>query len=62
MTPFSLNIVFPKILLLLSFIISRVDNDCYRNQYVRHLNERIGEHIGILPLTKKQIKQEYFRG
>ena len=24
--------------------------------FVRHLNIIIGEHIGILPLTKKQVK------
>ena len=25
-------------------------------EYVRHLNGRIGGHIGILPLTKKKVK------
>ena len=28
----------------------------YYGECVRHLNVRIGEHIGISPLTKKQVK------
>ena len=31
-------------------------NDSYYGQCVRHLNFRIGERIGISPLTKKQVK------
>ena len=31
-------------------------NESYYGECVRHLNVRIGEHIGILPLTKKQVK------
>ena len=30
--------------------------DVYYGECVTHLNVRIGEHIGILPLTKKQFK------
>ena len=31
-------------------------NEPYYGQCVRHLNVRIGEHIGISPLTKKKVK------
>ena len=31
-------------------------NENYYGEYVRHLNVRIGKHIGISPITKKQIK------
>ena len=31
-------------------------NEYYYGECVRHLNVRIGEHIGILPLIKKQVK------
>ena len=31
-------------------------NESYYGKCVRHLNVRIGEHIGISPLTKKQVK------
>ena len=31
-------------------------NESYYGECVRHLNVRIGEHIGISPLTKKQVK------
>ena len=31
-------------------------NESYYGECVTHLNVRIGEHIGILPLTKKQFK------
>ena len=31
-------------------------NGSYYGECVRHLNVRIGEHIGISPLTKKQVK------
>ena len=31
-------------------------NDSYYAECVKHLNVRIGEHIGISPLTKKQVK------
>ena len=31
-------------------------NESYYGECVRHLNVRIGEHIGILPLTEKQGK------
>ena len=31
-------------------------NESYYGECMRHLNVRIGEHIGILPLTRKQIK------
>ena len=34
-----------------STIFQQNDGEC-----VRHLNGRIGEHIGILPLTKKKFK------
>ena len=30
-----------------------LDNESYCGECVRHLNVRIGEHIGISPLTKK---------
>ena len=29
--------------------------ECETLQYVRHFNVRISEHIGISPLTKKQV-------
>ena len=31
-------------------------NESYYGECVRHWNVRIGEHIGMSPLTKKQIK------
>ena len=31
-------------------------NESYYVACVRHLNVRIGEHIGISPLTKKQVE------
>ena len=31
-------------------------SESYYGECVRHLNVRIGEHIGISPLTKKQVK------
>ena len=31
-------------------------NESYYGEYMRHLNVRIGEHIGISPLTEKQVK------
>ena len=31
-------------------------NESYYGEYVRHLNVRIGKHIGISPLTKKKVK------
>ena len=31
-------------------------NEFYYGQCVRNLNLRIGEHIGISPLTKKKVK------
>ena len=31
-------------------------NESYYGEYVRHLNVKIGEHIGISPLTKKEVK------
>ena len=31
-------------------------NESYYGECVRHLNVRIGENIGISPLTKKQVK------
>ena len=34
----------------------RLYNESYYGECVRHLNVRIGEHIGISPLTKKQVK------
>ena len=33
-----------------------LSNESYYDEWVRHLNVRIGERIGILPLTKKKIK------
>ena len=33
-------------------------NESYHGKYVRHLNVTIGEHIGTLPLPKKQVKPE----
>ena len=33
-------------------------NECYYGECVRRLNIRIGEHIGVSPLTKKQVKPE----
>ena len=35
-----------------------LSNDSYFGKCVRHLNMRIGEHIGISPLTKKQVKPQ----
>ena len=31
-------------------------NEYYYGECIRHLNVRIGEHIGISPLTRKQVK------
>ena len=31
-------------------------NECYYGECVRHLNVRIGEHIGLSPLTKTNVK------
>ena len=31
-------------------------NESYYGECMRHLNVRIGEHIGILPLTIKKVK------
>ena len=31
-------------------------NESYYGECMRHLNVRIGEHIGISPLTRKQVK------
>ena len=31
-------------------------NESYYGECVRHLNVRIGEHIGISPLTRKKVK------
>ena len=31
-------------------------NESYHGECVRHLNVKIGEHIGTLPLPKKQVK------
>ena len=33
-------------------------NECYYGECVRHFNVRIGEHIGISPLTKKQVQSK----
>ena len=33
-------------------------NDSYYCECVSHLNVRIGEHIGISPLTKKQVQHK----
>ena len=33
-------------------------NESYHGECMRHLNEKIGEHIAILPLPKKQVKPE----
>ena len=33
-------------------------NESYHGKCVRHLNVTIGEHIGTLPLPKKQVKPE----
>ena len=34
----------------------RLCSESYYCEYVRHLNVRIGEHIGISPLIKKQVE------
>ena len=31
-------------------------NESYYDEFVRHLNVRIEDHIGISPLTKKKVK------
>ena len=31
-------------------------NQSYYGECIRHLNVRIGEHIGISPLTRKKVK------
>ena len=33
-------------------------NESYYDECVRHLNVRIGEHIGIPPLTRKKVKRK----
>ena len=33
-------------------------NESYYGECVRHLNVRIGEHMGISPLTRKKVKPE----
>ena len=33
-------------------------SESYHGKYVTHLNVTIGEHIGTLPLPKKQVKPE----
>ena len=33
-------------------------NESYHGECVRHLNVKIGEHIGALPLPKKQVKPQ----
>ena len=33
-------------------------NESYYGECVRHLNARIGEHIGISPLTRKKVKPQ----
>ena len=33
-------------------------NESYYGECVRHLNVRIGEHIGISPLTRKKVKSK----
>ena len=33
-------------------------NESYYDECMRHLNVRTGEHIGISPLTKKQVKPQ----
>ena len=33
-------------------------NESYYGECVRHLNVRIGEHIGISPLTRKKLKSK----
>ena len=59
---FKLKITFPKNLHLVSFAnfsVAFVMNPImYKNECVRHLNVRIGKHIGISPLTKKKLKPE----
>ena len=34
----------------------RLSNESYYGECARHLNVRIGKHIGISPFTKKQVK------
>ena len=36
-------------------------NESYYSECVRHYAGRIGEHIGISPLAKKQVKQGQLR-
>ena len=54
------RIRFPKILLLVLFIDVSVDSAMsplmMRTECITHLNVRIGEHIGISPLTRKQVQ------
>ena len=33
-------------------------NESYYGEYMRHLNVRIGEHIGISSLTRKHVKSK----
>ena len=51
----------PKILLMLLFIYFSVESAMCRIMVkcARHLNVSIGEHIGLSPLTKKQVKLKY---
>ena len=55
---FALKIVFPRNLHLVIFYKFQCGfcNKSYYGKCVRHLNVRIGEHIGISPLTKKKVK------
>ena len=52
----------PKILLLVLFINFSVNSLCNESCYgecMRHLNIRIGEHIGISLLTRKQVSGSF---
>ena len=55
---FALKIVFPRNLHLVIFYKFQCGfcNKSYYGKCVRHLNVRIGEHIGISPLAKKKSK------
>ena len=46
-----------SILVLASQTCKRKWHDFY-GECIRHLNVRIGEHIGISPLTRKQVKSK----
>ena len=43
---------------VVSKLLYGVWNESYYGECVRHLNVRIGEHIGISPLTRKQVKSK----